>query len=91
MSLQQTNAGETATAKLSDALSEIVAPAYKIRAILQGAIALLYQAEGLADPDGDVFSARQLIEEAWALVNEIYGDKEIALRSRLEKIEGVAA
>lgn len=72
---------------LSEELKGLVAPAYSIKAMLQGALALLNEAEALPDPGGDVWAARELVEEACARLDEIYGDKESALLSRLATID----
>lgn len=81
----------TTSTKLADELREIVGPAFKIRAILQGALALMNEAEGSFDRNGDLWSVRELIEEAWEKVGEIYGDRECALLDRLQKIDEVTA
>lgn len=81
----------TSTPRLSDELRDIVAPAYKVRALLQGAMALLDEAEALSDPDGHLWSARELVEEAWKKVEEVYSDKDCSLYLRLHAIDEAAA
>lgn len=75
--------------KLSDELKEVVSPAFTVRALLQGAMALLDEAEHMYDSNGDIWAARMLVSDAWEKVAEIYGDKENCLRERLAEIDKV--
>lgn len=73
--------------KLSDALNEITCPAFTVRAMLQGAMSLLDEAEHLDNRSGDIWAARELVSAAWEKVAEIYGDNQCLLLDRLTAID----
>lgn len=73
--------------KLSDALRGITCPAFTIHAMLQGAMALLDEAEHLDNKNGDIWAARELVSAAREKVAEIYGDKQSHLLDRLTAID----
>ena len=73
--------------KLSDHLKEVTCPAFSIKALLQGAMALLDEAEALDTQCGDIWAARQLVETAWVKVDEIIGDSQFSLLNRLSAID----
>jgi hypothetical protein len=68
------------------------APIYRIIALLQGAEALLEKAESLPDPDGDVWSATELVRHTLMEAQGMMaGFDTLHLIQRAEQIEGVAA
>lgn len=74
---------------LSGDIQETIYPAYAAVAMLRGASALLENAEALPDPDGNVWSARELIDQAIIKVTEVYmGADEKRLMARAIAMEG---
>lgn len=67
-------------------------PIYRIIALLYGAAALLEKAESQPDPDGDIWSAAELVRHTITEANGMMlGFDERHLFGRAEKIDGVAA
>ena len=80
------------TRTLSEDIHETIRPAFAVTALLQGASALLVDAEQIPDPDGDVWAAREIIVAAMAMVEKIYmGADERNLKARAEALEERAA
>lgn len=77
---------------LSEDIHETIRPAFVAKAMLQGASALLVNAEHIPDPDGDIWSAREIVDAAIAMVESIYmGADDRKLKDRAEALEGGAA
>lgn len=77
----------TTSTKLSDGLINLTSPAYTVKAMLQGAIAMLSQCTAYPDPSGHIWASLQLIEDASKQVDELYGDRETDLLSRLRDLD----
>jgi len=77
----------TTSTKLSDGLINLTSPAYTVKAMLQGAIAMLSQCTAYQDPSGHIWASLQLIEDASKQVDELYGDRETDLLSRLRDLD----
>jgi hypothetical protein len=76
---------------VSDDLREVIATAFAVRAMLQGAMALIEDPGAYDDPHGDVWAAREIIEAAWQKVEEIYSKAgDLELYERIEALEGGA-
>lgn len=79
------------TSTINDDLRDVIAPAFAVRGMLQGALALLDD-HGASDPDGDIWAAREIIEVAWEKVEEIYAKAgELNIQDRIAALEGGAA
>lgn len=75
---------------INDDLRDVIAPAFAVRGMLQGALALLDD-HGANDPDGDIWAAREIIEAAWEKVEEIYLKAgELRIQDRIAALEGGA-
>jgi hypothetical protein len=57
--------------EMSKSMQSIMQQVGEVKAMLQGAAALLYEAEPLPDPHGEIFSARGLVEMASKKVGQI--------------------
>lgn len=76
---------------LSEDIRQAMVPAFAAVAILRGAAALLENAEVLPDPDGVVWSARELVDQAIDKVTEVYmGAEENSLAARAMALEEIA-
>lgn len=77
---------------LSEDILEVINPAYVAVAMLRGASALLANAEAIPDPDGDIWSAREIVDATISKIEEIYmGQNEKRLSERAKALEGGAA
>lgn len=72
---------------LADELSAVINPVFKIKALLQGASLLMNEAEHCFDEDGNLWSAREIVDQAWLACDEIFSDRQSRLLSRLKEID----
>lgn len=87
-----TTIGNSETSTVADDLRDAIAPTFAVKALLQGALALISDPGVYNDPNGEVWAAREIIEAAMLKVEEVYFMvDDLKVYERIHALEGGAA